>query len=686
MEAGQNNLDPKYIAALVKNIEALGYSISEKLAKRLSTLDIDNLSAFYEDLIVNLKALIGANVRYKPMYPNFPKQVEEMSKEQLFTINAVHYLGDWIGTRIMPDFAKEKPEALSEKTKLKVIDLGSEDEFEELIKNILSAKASLSETDKKDIEWAVKTYAGSLKDLLPEELPHKENMTYISGLLLRHVSDARELVSRYIRTSTDVLRLITAMSDGDVSLSENTKFKSFKRNERRFLLELLENCGNITEDMLRHKNRWIRVGERLHPFEYKKRFPKTAEAFDIIRNDKPFETFNRKLEKALLENRTKDAVKLLETRPGEFARRMDYLLREAENVNDVLGIFSKISDEVSTKVLLQVIAHFEGRNRMSDLRVFFPKGNVAKAFARENNLIPLDQKVCLNVIEIAKSALRKRFTELEPLGGVYLDESLKNFNVPLSQRSASKSLRTVARGSKLAMTDGNTVRFFLWWKEGEVNGSETGRVDIDLSGVIYDENWQYMEHISYTNLKSDIYKAAHSGDITSAPYGACEFIDLDIPSILKYGARYAVMSLHSYTRQPFCNLPECYAGWMMRQKPQSGEIFEPKTVEDKIDVTANTTICIPVILDLREMQVIWTDLALTQNPYWYNNIEGNQKGMTLIGQAMTSINRPDLHTLFSLHAEARGWIIENKGEAETIFSEVEGITPFDTEKILSEFL
>ena len=58
-----------------------------------------------------------------------------------------------------------------------------------------------------------------------------------------------------------------------------------------------------------------------------------------------------------------------------------------------------------------------------------------------------------------------------------------------------------------------------------------------LSAVLYDAEWRYREHISYTNLRSESYRACHSGDITSAPEGACEFIDIDIPSVVAYGGR-----------------------------------------------------------------------------------------------------------------------------------------------------
>lgn len=259
--------------------------------------------------------------------------------------------------------------------------------------------------------------------------------------------------------------------------------------------------------------------------------------------------------------------------------------------------------------------------------------------------------------------------------------------VPFSQRSASRSLRTLVRGSRIALPEsGDTVRFFLWWKEGEVDGKPTGRVDIDLSAVLYDAEWRYKEHLSYTNLRSAAYRACHSGDITSAPEGACEFIDIDVPSVLVYGARYVVMSVNSFSGQPFSRLPECRAGWMVREHPDSGEVFEPKTVQDRIDVASETRICIPVVLDLLERKAVWADVGLKRHPRFVNNVEGSSAQMTLIGKSLTELRKPDLYTLFLLHAGARGTPVDRESDADTVFSLERGVTPFDLETIASEYL
>ncbi|SCW86059.1 hypothetical protein SAMN04487970_107510 [Paenibacillus tianmuensis] len=680
VQPGRHVLPDKYMATALKNIEYLGFTFSRPLMEALRTLSVEEFTAIYHQLVADLKSLLGANVNFKPMYPNFPEQVMLVSQAELYLNAIYHYI-----TLELPEHETIERLPLLDQVDLKIIDLGSQEDFDQTIRNLIAANGSISEQDKEDIEWVIAA-CDDLGAVLPDEIPLKENVGFVVGALLKYNKASLGLVGQYVKTATDVLRLAVALSDGDVSLAANTKFRKFKRAERRLLLGLLDRCGNIVEDMLRYKHRWIRLGEISHPAEYKNRYAHCQEAFDILRNNKPYETFNGKVELALRRKDTLLAAALLKTRAGELARRLDHLLRLSGDALQVMDRFAEVADQVSTPVLLQVMAHFSHRQEMRELRTFFPKGNVAKAMAIPNTLPGIHPDACAAVVDICERTLIRRFSELPPLGTVYIDESLKQYLMPFSQRSASKALRTIVRGSRVKMPEGDTIRFFLWWKEGMVNGKHTGRVDIDLSAVMYNKNWKYVEHISYTNLRSDKYKAAHSGDITSAPQGACEFIDLHIPSIVRYGGRFIVASLNSFTEQPYCDLPECYAGWMMRQAPKTGEVFEPSTVADKIDLTADTQIAIPVILDLVERTVIWTDLALKQHPYYYNNVEGNQKGMVLMGKAMTTLTKPTLYDLFTLHATARGRKVEHADEADTVFAVDRGVTPYDISTIMSEFV
>jgi hypothetical protein len=135
-----------------------------------------------------------------------------------------------------------------------------------------------------------------------------------------YTTQGAALIRRFVATATDVLRLAVALSDGEVSLAEPAKFRRLSRAERRLLLELLEECPNRVEDMLRFVEPWKRLGERLHPGEYRARFPQSVAAFDVVRNDLPFATFRNRVEGALKVKDVPGALTLLEARPGELAR------------------------------------------------------------------------------------------------------------------------------------------------------------------------------------------------------------------------------------------------------------------------------------------------------------------------------------------------------------------------------
>ncbi|MGV2963367.1 TerD family protein [Paenibacillus sp. AGC30] len=682
---GKQQLPKTHLATALKNIEALGYTFSDELMHATRQLSKEQFEAVYIQLEADLRVMVGAHVKYKPMYAGFPMQVMHADEAELYLNAIIHYLTNL--NVVYPDQQCVERMPLLEKTDLKVIGLGNQQAFQTLIRQIIEAKGSISETDKADIDMVLEhANPEDVDALLPAEIPFKENVGFVVASLLKHEKANIDRIGPYFKTASDVLRLAVAWSDGDVSLATASPFRKFKRRERRLLLGLLEQCGSITEDMLRYKNRWIRLGEILHPSEYKLRYPRCEEAFAILRNNKPYSTFNGSVELAFQYRNVWSLIDLLSQRPGEFARRLDHLLRMTEDEAYVLLTFGEVLEQVSTPVLLQVRQHFTQRNEPQDLRVFFPKGNVAKAFAVPNELPDIDEATCQEVVQLCEQALIERFAVLPTLGKTYVDPQLHDYLVPFSQRSASKALRTIVRGSRVPMAEGDTIRFFNWWKEGDVDGKSTGRVDIDLSAVMYDKDWNYVEHISYTNLRSSNYKAVHSGDIVTAPNGASEFIDLHIPSIVAYGGRYVVATLLSFTSHPYCDLPECFVGWMMRKKPGSGEIFEPSTVANKIDITADTQIAIPVIMDLVERTVIWTDLALTSHPDYYNNVEGNQKGMVLMGKALTTLRKPDLHDLFMLHAKARGELVDTMDQADTIYSVNQGITPYDIEQIMAEYL
>ena len=679
-------LEGRLVVALQKNIETLGFMLSPQLAERVLTLSLDELRAFHDQLISCLRVMVGAQVAYKPMYPNFPDQVKEASAAELYLNAALHYWGDLIGRRIMPGYDKKTRPPLGDTPSLKMVGLADPQEVNQLFRRLLEARGALIPDDKENLSWIVYSRGDVVISDLPEEVPFRENSALLAAALLRFTG-LHERARCYVKTGIDVLRAASAYSGGDVSLAANTRFVRFSKPLRRWFLAVLEADANLDESLWRQPEKFKRLGERLHPGEHAKRFPKAYEAFRKLRSaDKP-STFASRVEGYLAEAQVQASLALLVTRPGEFARRLDHLLRlgSGEDGESVMRAFAGIASQLPCPLLLQLRKHFQERDKEVRLRVVFPKGDLGKIKAVDNTLPSLDPGLCGRVDQLCRGALIANFAQRAPLGLCWLDERLKSYNVPFAMRSAAKSLHTVARGSRIPFPSGQgqqreTMRFFIWWRDGK------SRTDLDLSALVLDGNFVFQTALAYYNLKE--LGGYHSGDITSAPDGASEFIDIEVPTLLDRGSRYVMMVVSSFTTQPYCDLPECFAGFMHRTHPASGEIYEPRTILNKFDLTANTTIAIPLILDLSQRQVIWTDLSLKRNPSTANNVHGNRSSLSLLCESMVSLRKPSLHDLFELHIEARGQTAP-RDDAQTIFSSQPGdgtVTAYDIPLILSDYL
>ena len=566
--------------ALSVNAEAmnLGFILSEELLKAMSMQSVSHITELSENLIEELRVLKGDHVVHRPMYPNFPEQVIEAEDVELFVNALNHY---WSNGQWQPHYFKVAKPYAFESTKFKELSIADEEAFKNIFTQLLMANDSLSKEDTAIVEWFLLNYAES--DLaFPEEIPFQENKSAVAAILLAQQKD----ITMLINTTTDVLRVATYLSDGDVSLASNTKFVSLPRSLRKELVKQLERVIS-EEDIGRHKNKWKALLHNLHVGDYSKKVYQVAKK---LRSNQPLESFYGRLEYFLNIQDIESAIKLLKTRPSEFARKLDHLLRLSnDNSNkrltrllvkkapnhqqlQVVQEFLSISAEVSSRTLVQLLGHMNRRHSDADKRVVFPKGNTQKAVVLRDTIAALDTRLVSDLTHGIKQTLIQRFATLEPLGKVWLDPSLMDCPLPSQQRSASEGLVNVARGTRLSINDAeekNTLRFFIYW---------VGK-DIDLSATFHYEDFSVMEQLSYTRLRLKSFKAFHSGDITSAPNGASEFIDITIDGALKKGARYLTMNVLVYNGPTFDQHEECFAGWMMRSEPKSNEVFDAKTVE-----------------------------------------------------------------------------------------------------------
>jgi hypothetical protein len=666
-----SGVENKQLAAMINmEFNRLGFTMTQKLFNRVCRLPEDEMTHLHE-AVIELAKLKGADVSYRPMYPNFPKQVMEASLFELYFNAILHYwsFGQW-----SPSYNKEIREWGLETVNFKSIDVVSKRQFDSIFEDLIYSNESLSDSGKSTVLWFLKNRR-NLK--YTKTIPYKENLCLISSYLVSLNKD----ISHLVTNSTDVLRIATYLSSGDISLAKNCHFASFPRKIRRLLVSALAKVIKA-EDIARHRGKWIRLFHSLHIGEYVS--GKVEDIVQLARSNNLIPTFNGQVEIFIEQEKVREAVNLLKSRPSEFSRRLDHLyrisvknLKNKDRLNLVFKSFLEVISEVPTRVLIQLMGHFQRRGEDIEKRIVFPKGNTQKSQIIYGHLEKISKRNIQFLLDGISDELKKRFVELEPLGKVWIDESLKDCPVPTQQRSSSKALMQVARGTCFQLPkDKDTIRFFIYWI-GE---------DIDLSVTFHNKNFTQLGNVSYFNLKDDILNFCHSGDITYAPNGASEFVDINIPSLIKNNIHYVMMNVYVYNGPNFSEHEKVYAGWMTRSKPRSNEIYDPKTVDQKIDITSETRNSIPVVIDLIERKVIWTDISFKGNS-WINNVLVNKEKSELIMDSIISMDHKlSLYDLFSLHAESRGELVESREEADFVFGWDGDISPYDIMKINKDFV
>lgn len=681
------------LAAFLRNVEAFGFQLSPEIIKQAMALSTDEFKAWAVDVITVLKESKGATFEYKPMYPNFPTQVAEASDFELFTNAILHYFGDVIGVRIMPEYEKEERFPFYEDTTLVTLNLAKNNIVEDIFANLVGAKVSFSEDDTALLsELYSEVHLAVLVSILNNvEIPNRENFAHLAKVV-RSNADATSALLARATTVTDLLRVGAVYSDAHPSLKDKFRFGKLSRPERRAIVSnLLRLDANYMEDFNRNREMWKRYTERLHVSEFAPKDSKLVQALGFVRSSKTIPTWGTKVEKALLEGDYATSVSNLAKRPGEFARRLNQLLSGAasDEAEFVVSQFKDVSTKVSTTVLLQVIAFFRTLKENPDRQfsTLFTASVKGGAFALPRAKSAIPDSICDEVIEIAMNSLNTIYAERESLGKVFYDfDGSYNPVVPFGLRNTSNAFRVVGRGTRSAFDVDKTLRFFIHWKDqkSEFNGYDN-RVDLDLSAVFLDEDFNEIGAVSYYNLRGD--GAAHSGDITSAPNGASEFIDVDVQAVRKAkpNARYISMTVNSYTHQKFSELDEVMAGFMTRKDVKSGEVYEPKSVENAFTVNSASTAVIPMVFDIVEGVAIFTDVAINGRSY-INNASNMHRATKNILTGLVGKKTVNYDDVISANLAARAELVSAAEDADMVIKLRDGESSINFDEFLAKWL
>ncbi|QYC42156.1 hypothetical protein Nocox_22760 [Nonomuraea coxensis DSM 45129] len=627
-EAAARRLDAALLSA--------GFTCSPALLERLSRLPGESVIDLGARILAAVRHLAGDHVRHNAYFIDFPRNVPDTAEfwagllrralpdpdasAQAVTPRTLNLLtlpgyGRYPHTHadLVAAHAELIPLAGDRVT---VLDLGGDlrSEARELYLSLAGSQVPLPAEDLTALRELAAYCAGHCPELAaaeaPETVPVRENRAVVNEARLAAG------LPLLVDTVTDVLRLACGASGGDVTLATATRFRSFRRAERRALLRALDAVATQAAlgEVPRLREQWKRLGERLHPHEYP-HLPRAAHVFDVARGELRARGLGSRVEEALAAGRTQEAAELLSGSPGALLRRLDHLLRTGTEQERVLAAAATAARAASGRVLLSLREHLHNRLAPAAGRVFVNRHG--RAWTSADTRPPLAPDVLSQVAELLDEEITRR---LPDLGRVVVEPAMLDVALPLSAKAVVPGLGMLPRGS-LSPVEGELLRFFVHWRQAG------RRTDYDLSALMLDEEYGDPEYVSWTNYTNDF--ATYSGDLTSAPDGASEFIDIDLGRATR---PVIVPQVNIYAGEPFDEAAEAFFGFMTRDAAQQGLPFEPRTVRMKSDLRGAGRVALPLVF-LRGgdggWRAKWLHLYLKGHPA-FNQVEGNRVSTALL--------------------------------------------------------
>ena len=553
------------------------------------------------DMLLTAGECIGINVP-EPFYRGFPDTVKELTTEQLLFDQLLHYYL----TYGMKQF--ENPgHSIFEKefTRLAFNERYIEKEFVCLpvaeaekylrtcIDDLLSSSRPLSREQLEILSLYIDEYG-----FFPESIAAKSTAT----ALLREKRDVR--FADFLSLS-DVIRLVDDINFFEYK-NKNIKKLNLKNADRCFVslvMDRIFECGFVNvRDCFEKKAVWCGL---LHHIHYQPKC-EAAEKFLYLMRNKGNQSVYSEVEKYLAEHNVKMAVDALKAGKGNGAllRSLDYLISRAEEPEDIRHILESV-DAGRPILLLQLLMHYSAPADDGERVFSFVRHNLVKthcetaeeAARRKTVLGPRTRAIMAEYIKSILAAQLKG-----KLGRVYVHPSMDRIAIPMHEAVANGGFGTLPSGSRISLEDGQKLRAFTYWEK--VNDVDLSMIGIGRAGEEYEFSWRTM----YYEQSGSI---TFSGDETSGYNGGSEYFDLDLELVAKErpNLKYVVLCNNVFSGSDFSEC-ECTAGYMMRDKVGSGEVFEPKTVKTSFGVTADSTYVYLFAVDLDTRDFIWLNTSV----------------------------------------------------------------------------
>lgn len=509
--------------------EAYGFCFKPADIIRLAKCpDIDSVYEQFE-------ALQG-EVLAEPMYPDFPKQVMEISEAEFRFHQLVHYFSTYgvralFGVKVdkgwLPDVdSTEKTEADAALLQAKPVELITEaDMFIVPVKRILGKRERMTLPEKVIVSTALQELEPAA--LAEIEIPFKENLVSVFCLLADAVSTEQALPMLFglCQHSGDVWRCVKGMLD--------SKKWHLTTSQKKLLVKLFEMypIADFKANLIITDAKAERVITLLEFLSFN-RFSRSAEHKEAVRalRNGELRSWQGKVDYLLANVEDKDQVLgFIAQRPGMLVRMSARLLRLGYDVNDIADKLIEHGGALNMRTLVTLLN-------------FFGTGSVREERGMEAS----------DVYHIMRKALAAKMETLHtPIEGkkIFLDEGDFDFGysrIEFNEKSAEGGYVSSGLAFKLPAT-AKIVRFFVYWNDEEC-------VDIDLHSAAITKDGESV-HIGWNGNFRD-HGLAFSGDLTDSD--SAEYVDIDLDET---DVAYATFSIDLYDgAESFADIDTCFVG------------------------------------------------------------------------------------------------------------------------------
>lgn len=694
---------------LTANLRKLGYTVSEDLLHAMNSLTPNQTVKIFD----TMKEVLGVSLNWAPLVKGWDTPTGESTIDHIITL-FTNLFNSKQGTRLqcghlIPEntfpleryngcpfcgapFELAKIESYEQGSKLKILNLWTEDQLGNYFKDLLESRTALDATQ-----------ADSLKTLLEElplpnaEIPMKETQIMVLDALVSN--SEYDKCQAFITTPNDILRYLWYKKTGFLQIIEpKTIIKRTAKNNAHItaILDKSKKAGTDKKDGLKLKyNRaeckmiatllnkldmeavkaceimhpkrgmWVRFIRALRLAEYAKKpgFEYLKEIMDIFYNQ-TYTVYQGEIEKARLKVDAETTFALLKQRPGLFARSLFANMLWFGD-NETLAAFSEVMDKVPARLLFTLNMYAQTYFDPNTVRIVKPLGGTSKRIG-PNKLISIytdDQlKVMISKVEdLCLQVIANRFKQIPTESKtMFIDPML--FNIPLAIGDRSETIQDIScalMGTRFTV-EGNTVRLFMQWGKD----LPAQHLDMDLSCHIALPDATKV--CSYYRLTAP--GAKHSGDIRSIPnkVGTAEYIELDMEELTRAGAQYVVFTCNAYSNGAIS--PNLVIGWMNSANPmkiseKTGVAYDPSCVQHQVRVSKSLSKGLVFgVLDIGEREIIWLEMPFDGQTVANMNAK-NIEALLAKLKSKTTIGN-----LLSVKAQAQNIEVINTENADEVYT------------------